>query len=249
MHVGQATLQTPVPIPQHHQTVASPQQSIQQLQYQQQQQQQHRFPPHYQQNFTQPPAVALHHQQSTANQMASSFSQVPLPQTNRLQYNPTPGQSAHHNNAYNPPRPPEVYTLGDNINDNLPRSLRQSFQTDSDGRVLFFTVPPLDRPHKGIAPESSALGHSAEYLAGRQEWLADRERKRKERDEQKRDEASKRAAVDVADARQSTNTMFLEATGALGKWFQAMDEDTERWVDDVGVREWREQAALRTRTA
>lgn len=63
----------------------------------------------------------------------------------------TPGgnTAAPHANIYNPPRPPEVYTLPENVNESIAREMREGFQHDSAGRILFFTAPPLDRATAG----------------------------------------------------------------------------------------------------
>lgn len=139
---------------------------------------------------------------------------------------------------YNPPRPPEVYTLPDSINEALPSSLRQKFQRDESGRVLFFTSPPLDRAHKGLSPSSAALGHSAKYLAGRKEWLADREKKRKERGEQKAQEANKK--ITNQDAwKESGESTVAQAASAVDRYFQDLDKDTQRWKHETGLEGWR----------
>jgi chromatin structure-remodeling complex subunit RSC1/2 len=144
-------------------------------------------------------------------------------------------------NAYNPPRPPEVYALPDNINDTLPKELRQTFQHDSAGRVLFFTAPPLERSHKGISHESAGLGHSVKYLAGRKEWLAEREKKRKERDENIGDISQKRLEKDVADAYQAKKEIVAQASDAMAKWLEKYDDDTQKWTDQAGLEGWRER--------
>ncbi|KAH6608847.1 hypothetical protein Trco_002193 [Trichoderma cornu-damae] len=64
----------------------------------------------------------------------------------------TPGAPQAHANMYNPPRPPEVYTLPDNINETLPATVRREFQHDDYGRVLFFSAAPLDRSCNGLSP-------------------------------------------------------------------------------------------------
>lgn len=88
-------------------------------------------------------------------------------------------------NQYNVPRAPEVYTLVDSIDAAIPADVKSRFQRDNNGRVLFFTAPPLERPHKGISEQHARLGHSVSHLANIDKVREERRRKRKERDEAK----------------------------------------------------------------
>ncbi|KFY84223.1 hypothetical protein V500_09472 [Pseudogymnoascus sp. VKM F-4518 (FW-2643)] len=68
-----------------------------------------------------------------------------------------------HTNAYNPPRPVEVYHLSDVANASIPPDIREQFHRDENDRVLFFTAPPLDVPR--VPSGAPVLGHSLKYLA------------------------------------------------------------------------------------
>ena len=68
-------------------------------------------------------------------------------------------------NAYNPPKPAEVYILSNTANDDIPDEMRKLLHTDEKGRVLFFHNAPLNRPAHALAPDSQHLGHSLRYLA------------------------------------------------------------------------------------
>ncbi|KAL2194527.1 hypothetical protein P885DRAFT_42786 [Corynascus similis CBS 632.67] len=100
---------------------------------------------------------------------------------------PAPSMAAHPQpntgHVYNVPRAPEVYTLADHVDAAIPADVREQFQRDEQGRVLFFTAPPLNRPAHGVAEQHAALGHSVRHLASISELRAERARKRKERDE------------------------------------------------------------------
>lgn len=189
--------------------------------------------------YPQSPATPMHHAQLPMNSpMVTGYNQMQMP-GGRLPM--APG----HGTVYNPPRLPEVYTLTDNVNETLPADVRQSFQHDADGRILFFTAPPLDRPHKGVSSESSGLGHSAQYLAGRKEWLAEREKKRKERGEKTpgEEDAAKRIALDVDgddEEMDSAGAIASQTMSAMGKWFQRFDQDTDQWRKEAGLEGWRQ---------
>ena len=59
----------------------------------------------------------------------------------------------------------ETYVLSDTANAAIPSDIRQQFQTDEQGRVLFWTTPPIDRLPR-VQPETGTpLMHSAAYLA------------------------------------------------------------------------------------
>lgn len=67
--------------------------------------------------------------------------------------------------GYNAPRPSEVYHLPESANAAIPLDIREQFQRDEKGNVLFFTTPPVD-----VLPpvnEGSAVGHTAKYLANK----------------------------------------------------------------------------------
>ena len=134
-------------------------------------------------------------------------------------------------NIYNPPRPPEVYTLPNSVNDTLYEDIRQTFQHDSAGRVLFFAGPPLNRPVKRVSPQDEGVGHSVKYLAGRIEWLADRQKKRRWRKMSKATSSSL-ASHDSGSIEHATQAA---ATSALNGWLQAFDEGAVRWQQKAGL--------------
>lgn len=252
-----STHQTPVPIPHQAQYSASqPQYPIRPMPYQQQpapqptqqqlypqkqyQYQQSGFAPQQQPpQYAQSPIPPMQHRQSFGNATAPSYNHMQAVQPSRTPIVATSGNVVPHNNMYNPPRSPEVYTLADSVNDMLPEGARQNFQHDEAGRVLFFTAPPLDRMHKGLSPECAGLGHSVKYLADREKWLAERTRKRKERDwEKKAADRGKRDVQQAAQNEQVREETMLQAAGALGKWFQRFDQDTAQFTKIAGLEGW-----------
>ena len=78
---------------------------------------------------------------------------------------------------YNTPRPSEVFHLPESANAAIPSDIREQFQRDDKGNVLFFTTPPVD-----VLPtvnEGSAVGHTARYLANKLRRKMAREEERK----------------------------------------------------------------------
>lgn len=131
--------------------------------------------PSHQASLTTPQYSA---QQSVAH---SSYS------ANRLQAAPP--------TVYNPnaPRPVEVFHLGDAANSAIPATVREQFQRDEYGRVLFFSSPPLDM----VPPASKRVCHSLKYLAAREErrkLIVERKRKAAAVREQREEEARRRRA-------------------------------------------------------
>ena len=89
--------------------------------------------------------------------------------------------------------------MADNIDAAIPKEVREQFQCDENGRILFFTGAPLDRPANRVAEAYSQLGHSVRHLASIKQLREERARKRKERDEAL---ARKRAAQEEEAKRQ-----------------------------------------------
>lgn len=93
--------------------------------------------------------------------------------------------------GYNAALPPpiEVWHLPDSANVSIPEDIRQQFQCDEHGRVLFFTAPPA-------ATESiTQLSHTAKYLAfkSKREEMLREKRKRDSLNSGGEIEARKRA--------------------------------------------------------
>jgi hypothetical protein len=77
----------------------------------------------------------------------------------------------------------ETYVLSDAANAAIPKDIRDRFPQDDEGRVLFFTRPPLDTRHtvtgRSANEKTQPLAHTQAYLeakAARQELIAERKR-------------------------------------------------------------------------
>ncbi|KAK3487219.1 hypothetical protein B0T13DRAFT_491774 [Neurospora crassa] len=157
-----------------------------------------------------------------------------------------PGSAA--GNAYNAPRAPEVYTLAENIDSEIPEEVKKQFQTDDQGRVLFFTAPPLNRAsvrNGGVAEQYAELGHSVHWESIKA-LKEERRRKRKERDEALQEEANKRKAAKTAEAKangegdEHKKALSLLEEGIL-QWCERMQKGTKHLEESLGGREeWEE---------
>ncbi|KAF2177403.1 chromatin structure-remodeling complex protein rsc1 [Zopfia rhizophila CBS 207.26] len=100
--------------------------------------------------------------------------------------------------GYKAPQPVEVYILNDHANASIPPEIREQFQRDEHGRVLFFTAPPLNTPTI-VKKEGAALGHSARYLAAKakRDALIAAKRKAEEADAVEREGAAKKARAEA----------------------------------------------------
>jgi chromatin structure-remodeling complex subunit RSC1/2 len=121
--------------------------------------------------------------------------------------------------GYKAPQPVEVFVLNDHANMSIPQEIRDQFQRDAKGRVLFFTAPPLnvDQP---LTKNDRALGHSARYLAAKAKKDAMKAAKRKAEDAgaTDRNEAAKKAKMDE-------EQRFQQAVSELGtKALQALED-------------------------
>ena len=175
---------------------------------------------------------------------------------------PVPHANAHSPNMYNPPRAPEVYTLADDAA--IPKEVKEQFQCDDEGRLLFFTAPPVYRPHRSSELAALAAPHISRGPDIHQ-IRAERRAKRKARDEanaaaQRQDEleqaANKRRcdrveyiasqkrrllnkdALRELQARQEIQALISNPQ-ALEKWAFAfkdsMDEGTRQIYADMGI--------------
>lgn len=154
--------QTPVPIPHPPQHSLPPTMPMRSMQYQQQQT---GLSQSYVPNFTQSPAPSVHQQQMN-NSLATTYSQVPVPSVSRGSISAAPVSAMTPGNIYNPPRPPEVYALPDNLNESFPPEVRECFQHDAAGRVLFFTAPPWLVHTKASRQRALASGIALDTLLG-----------------------------------------------------------------------------------
>jgi chromatin structure-remodeling complex subunit RSC1/2 len=176
--------------------------------------------------------------------MAPAPSMAPLPHAN----------TGH---VYNVPRAPEVYTLADPVDAAIPGEVREQFQRDEQGRVLFFTAPPLNRPNNGVAEQYAGLGHSVRHLASIKQLREERARKRKERDDALalEQQASKKLALLkerqttlAAQAEEKSQYELLEKV--LRGWAAEIDRGTKVLDEQIGgidnwnrmMEEGREQA-------
>ena len=127
---------------------------------------------------------------------------VPLAYAATQQLHPTPALTAAHPTNYAPVIPPvqpyvrppvqpaqayppyggaivppireqDVFVLPDIANDSIPKSIRDQFPQDSQGRVLFFTKPPVLSDQAiydtHVGSKTKQLAHSEKYLAAKAE--------------------------------------------------------------------------------
>jgi chromatin structure-remodeling complex subunit RSC1/2 len=151
---------------------------------------------------------------------------VPVPVPMPMPAAPAPGMHPQPN-THNPPRPVEVYTLDDALNESIPAEIREQFQRDEQGRVLFFTQPPLDRAHRGLSSESAGLGHSVRYLADRAWDIEDRRAKRRARDELRKEEERKRHQLDENEAKALRAELMDAASDVILAWVDSMNKENE----------------------
>ncbi|KAF2752169.1 chromatin structure-remodeling complex protein-like protein rsc1 [Sporormia fimetaria CBS 119925] len=151
--------------------------------------------------------------------------------------------------GYKAPQAMEVYILSDHANNSIPADIREQFQRDEQGRVLFFTAPPLNAPT--IAKkEGRTLGHSARYLAKKAEWEAERVLKRKQRDAElaERELAKKKARMEeeervergIAELKRKAVGLLEDEVAAAAKLQfmalsggQATPEQIAKWMESL----------------
>ncbi len=77
----------------------------------------------------------------------------------------------------------EVYVLSNIANESIPKHIRDRFPQDDEGRVLFFTQPPVLPDTVVRGRDGQPLAHTEKYLAAKAERdkiVATRKRARQE---------------------------------------------------------------------
>ncbi|KAM7196321.1 hypothetical protein V8F33_006230 [Rhypophila sp. PSN 637] len=195
-------------------------------------------PVHYQSPAQIAPAFEPHHRpvHPAPSLTPARPPMAPAPNTAVL-----PQANAHAGNVYNAPRPPEVYTLAEEVDAAIGEDVRKQFQRDEQGRVLFFTAPPLKRPSNGVAEQYAGLGHSVSHLANINQIREERRRKRKERDDALAMEqaANKKQASLEAEARKKETEAEQKAQAELIEnailgWCAGMNQGTQLIEESLG---------------
>lgn len=219
-----------------------------------------------------PPISSVHtstHHNTHSSPHSTHQDHYSTPQNRYLHPQPSNRPGIIANAISNPPRPVEVYHLGDSANAAIPENIREQFHRDEQGHVLFFITPPLD-----VLPPAkpgSAIGHTARYLAKRLRLQIARREKRKaeglpeidEDSENKkprlgaadpfvlaRVEQMRDRALDISMARiqQGTVALYKDIYGEM--WEQGMEYEHEKLVAEQGDRklrniEWEESKRRR----
>lgn len=77
------------------------------------------------------------------------------------------------------------------------------------------------------------------YLAGREAWLSERTRKRKERDEAETAGAGEKRKNPQDPCLLAEDSVAAQAARALNQWFQHLGQGTLEWRADAGLDGWR----------
>ena len=128
--------------------------------------------------------------------------------------------------------------MSDSANLTIPDDIREQFHQDEQGRLLFFTTPPLD-----VLPPSKkgeALGHSARYLAAKLRREDELKEKRKLNEAGHKEEEANKKKRRLDEAMQLANRieeLKVESLVALHK--QLGDGELNLWKGLYGDR-WEE---------
>ena len=132
---------------------------------------------------------------------------------------------------YRDPPPIEVYTLPDHANLSIPMEVREQYQRDEFGRVLFFTTPPVAVEDK----KAGMGGHSVRYLAARARREEMLKQKRKERDEKREEEERVAKKARVAAEEHVEGEIEALKRRALGVLEQQLAASVKGRLGDVEV--------------
>ena len=136
-----------------------------------------------------------------------------------------------------------MYHLSDSANAAIPADIREQFQQDEQGRVLFFTKPPLDVLPPGDGPPI----HSLKYVAAkiRRNIELKRKREAEEGHEKHADEAEQKRIKAEQVAEVTKNTRKLEEKAVLA-WIKQMDEGTDAIYKAEYGDMWQEAKRIET---
>ncbi|KAL9006561.1 MAG: hypothetical protein Q9188_000721 [Gyalolechia gomerana] len=145
-------------------------------------------------------------------------------------------------------RPHEIFRLSEQANTQIPEEVRQLYQQDEHGNVLFFTAPPVDvlPPTK----EGSAVGHSARYLAEKlRQKMALKEKRKAEGLPEDFEEPKPKKAAPAVDENLAGQINEMRDK-ALRMLIDQMQEGTEAIYKGVYGQDWEEGAKFEaSRTA
>jgi chromatin structure-remodeling complex subunit RSC1/2 len=116
--------------------------------------------------------------------------------------------------SYRDPPAIETYVLPDQANLSIPSEIREHYQRDDQGRVLFFTAPPIIPSE----PTGSVKGHSARYLAekARREASLAQKRNASHLEKQASESVAKKARTQQAEqVKRDVEAMKRRALGEL----------------------------------
>ncbi|KAM0717422.1 hypothetical protein Q7P37_007274 [Cladosporium fusiforme] len=122
----------------------------------------------------------------------------------------------------------EAYILPDQANLSIPLEIRERFQRDEMGRVLFFTAPPVIPDE----PIGVAKGHSVRYLAekARREDSLRQKRKAAELEKQAAERVAKKARIEQI--QQVTHDLEATKRRALGELEAQLAASVTKELDD-----------------
>ncbi|KAL1619540.1 hypothetical protein SLS56_010034 [Neofusicoccum ribis] len=174
-----------------------------------------------------PMPSTLYAQQLRSQQHQQHHPANPYAQPGATPYAPTP-YGAPAPQTYKPAQAIEVYRLDDHTNATIPPNIRSQFQQDEQGRVLFFTAPPLDAlppaSRNADGTPAAALGHDVRYLAAKRkrDALLRELGKRKRADSAADVEAKKKARADEQEAlRRQVESLTVRAARVLEQQLEA----------------------------
>lgn len=131
-----------------------------------------------------------------------------------------------------------MYHLSDSANASIPEDIREQFQRDDQGHVLFFTAPPLD-----VLPPTKpgpALGHTARYLAEKlRRKVALKEQRKAEGLPENEESLKKKPRHGDADPSLIAQVGEMRDK-AIGIWVKQMEQSTEKIYRDLYGDEWEE---------
>ena len=185
-------------------------------------------------SYTQPHQANSSHNTYAATHLDHySTSSSRYPQSTTVQRSTTAAAA-----GYNAPRPSEVYHLPESANAAIPLDIREQFQRDDKGNILFFTTPPVD-----VLPpvnEGSAVGHTAKYLANKIRRKMALKEQRRAAGLPEIEEAPVTKKVKIASNAPAQQTVEDLRDKGLKLLINQMNQGTEQIYRDIYGLQWEE---------
>jgi chromatin structure-remodeling complex subunit RSC1/2 len=187
------------------------------------------------------PSMAAGHPSYSTPATAAAYPRQPIAAAQPVQHPTYPAGSNHIQ------REQDVFVLPDHVNASIPEEIRDQFPQDDQGRMLFFTKPPVDTRSvlqgRADGDRNKPLVHSAKFLEVKAE-LQRRRAESKEEVEMTDVPASQPVARNEqarTDSLPSTENVVPGLVKAVAGWAEKLNDTTKAEYQQSYGENWQER--------